>query len=149
MENSSYEIIDKMELPHTKVELRSDHIIQFFYGDNIQYSMKEAQELEDVVIKISKGSVYMSLRIAGKYSDIDMDVMTYLSKGRGTLFTLADAFVISSFSQKILGNFYLRINKPVQPTKFFNDIKEAEGWLKSLNMQELQQTHKIKTQHLV
>ncbi len=141
MAETSYKIIETVQLPHTKIELRDDGIIQFFYGDHVQYTMIEAKELEDAVEKITKGIVHKSLRIAGNFSNIDLEVMKYLSRGRGTLYTLADSFVIHSFAQKILANFYLRINKPILPTKFFNKVSEADAWLKSLNNQKLEVAH--------
>ena len=140
----TYKIIETVRLTHTKIELRDDGIIQFFYGDHIQYTMTEAKELEAVVEKITKGVTHKSLRIAGKFSNIDMEVMRYLSRGRGALFTLADSFVIHSMPQKLLANFYLKINKPVLPTKFFTEIAEADKWLQSLDKEELQRMHKLK-----
>jgi hypothetical protein len=141
---TTYKIIDTLELPHTKIELRDDGIIQFHYGHHVQFTMHETMELEAAVEKMTKGVTHKSLRIAGKFTNVDMEVMKYLSRGRGTLFTLADSFVIYSLAQKILANFYLRINKPVLPTKFFNKVEEAEAWLKSLDNEELQRMHKLK-----
>lgn len=143
-EQPSYKIIERLKVAHTKVELRDDGIIQFFYGDNITYTMKETEELENAVIKITKGVVHKSLRIAGKFSNIDIEVMKYLSRGKGTLFTLADSFVLHSMAQKLLANFYLKINKPVLPTKFFTEITEADQWLQSLDKEELKRMHKLK-----
>jgi hypothetical protein len=143
-EQPSYKIIEKLDLAHTKIELRDDGIIQFFYGDNINYTMKETEELENAVAKITNGVVHKSLRVAGKFSNIDIEVMKYLSRGRGTLFTLADSFVLHSMPQKLLANFYLKINKPVLPTKFFTKINEADKWLQSLDQEELERMHKLK-----
>jgi hypothetical protein len=144
MKNTSYKIIDKLELPHTKVELRDDGIIQFFYGDNKEYTMDETHELEAAVETLTKGITHMSLRIAGKYTSVDTEIMKYLSRGRGTLFTLADAFVIHSLAQKILANFYLQINRPILPTRVFNKVEEAEAWLLSLDKEDLARRHKLK-----
>jgi hypothetical protein len=33
-------------------------------------------------------------------------------------------------AQRILANFYIKINKPERPTKFFNDKDEAVNWIK-------------------
>ncbi|MGZ3865725.1 MAG: DUF7793 family protein [Bacteroidia bacterium] len=142
--STNYKIIDKLVLPHTRIELRDDGIIQFFYGDHIEYTMKETEELERAVEKMTGGVTHKSLRIAGKFSNLDVDVMKYLSRGRGTLFTLADSFVLQSLAHKIIANFYLRINKPVLPTRFFNKLEEAEAWLQSLDNEELQRMHKLK-----
>jgi hypothetical protein len=44
---------------------------------------------------------------------------------------VADAFVIDSLAQRILGNFYLKFNKPQFPTRFFNSKEEALIWLEA------------------
>ncbi len=144
MSTAGYKIIDKHELPQTKVELRDDGIIQFFYDENTEYTMDHTKALEAVVEKLTKGVTHMSLRIAGKYTSMDTELMKYLSRGRGTLFTLADAFVIHSLAQRILANFYLHINKPILPTKVFNKVEEAEAWLLSLDKEDLARRHKLK-----
>jgi hypothetical protein len=138
-----HSIIKKENLPHTVIELRDDGIIQFFYGDYVFYNSKIAQEVENAVMSITKGQVYMSLRIAGNQSGIDLKVMRYLSRGRGCLFTLADAFVIKSLLQRVLARIYMGVTKPYVPTKFFKKTEEAEAWLKSLNINELKQIHKL------
>ena len=139
-----YKIIEKMEVHNTRVELRDDGIIQFFYADNMEYTMAETHELETAVEAMTKGVTHMSLRIAGKYTTVDTELMKYLSRGRGTLFTLADAFVIHSPAQKILANFYLHINRPILPTKVFNKVEDAEKWLLSLDKEDLARKHKLK-----
>jgi hypothetical protein len=42
----------------------------------------------------------------------------------------ADAFVIYSLPQKLVGNFYLKVNKPPVPTRFFKTPEEAIRWLR-------------------
>ena len=48
--------------------------------------------------------------------------------------TLADALVINSLAHKILANFYMKMNKPVKPTKIFTSQKKAVDWLKNLKL---------------
>ena len=36
----------------------------------------------------------------------------------------------NNLALKLVGNFFIGINKPVVPTKFFSDKKKAEEWLK-------------------
>ena len=140
---NSYKILDCIQLKHTKIELRSDDIIQFFYGDHIHFTLDEAQELEDAVKQITKGTTYKSLRIAGEYSSLDIGVMKYLSRGKGSLYTLADAFIIHSLPQRILANFYIKVQQPYVPTAFFSKVSEAEAWLHSLDAQKLSDIHQL------
>lgn len=136
-------ILASCEVAETKIELRDDGIIQFFYG-NIEYTMKEARLLEAAVAKLTDGVTRMSLRVADRNSSMDVEVMKYLSTGRGTLFTLADAFVIHSVTQKVLANFYLHIIRPVLPTRVFTNYVDAETWLLSLDQEDLHRRHKLK-----
>lgn len=140
----TYKIVEIVHVRGAEIILRSDGILQFNYGAEAEYTMEDAPELEAAVDRITKGEVHKCLRVAGQFTSVDTEVMKYLSKGRGTLFTLADAFVIHSTAQRILANFYLNINKPVLPTKMFTNIVEAEKWLQSLDQKELERKHKLK-----
>lgn len=138
-----YKILHTEEVEQTRIELCDDGIIQFFYG-NIEYTLKEAKVIEAAVDRITHNTPHKSLRIAAQYSSMDMEVMKYLSRGRGALFTLADAFVITSVAQRILGNFYLNIVRPTLPTKIFTHVTAAEDWLLSFDDEELRRQHKLK-----
>ena len=142
-DKATYRIIKKVDLPHTKIELRDDDVIQFFYGDYVHYNTKIAQEVEDVVIQMIEDKTYVSLRIAGRQSSISLKLMDYLSRGRGCLLTLADAFVIQSFIHRVLAKIYLKFSKPYVPTRFFENVTDAETWLKSLDKNMLKSNHKL------
>ena len=60
----------------------------------------------------------------------DIILLSKLSQNEYNPYSKADAFVLNSIAQKILANFYVKINKPERPTKFFNDADEALIWLK-------------------
>lgn len=44
----------------------------------------------------------------------------------------AVALFSNELAMKILGNLYIKINRPEVPTKFFTDKKKGEEWLRSL-----------------
>jgi hypothetical protein len=44
----------------------------------------------------------------------------------------AVALYSKNFSLKLLGNLYIKINKPIVPTRLFDDRKKAEEWLRGL-----------------
>ena len=60
----------------------------------------------------------------------DVLLLSKLSQNEYNPYSKADAFVLNSIAQKILANFYVKINKPERPTKFFNNADEALIWLK-------------------
>lgn len=62
------------------------------------------------------------------FSDVDPEMRKQRATHQGTEFSLSDAIVISNLPQKMLGDFYLRFNKPVRPTKFFFSLDKAVEW---------------------
>lgn len=60
-----------------------------------------------------------------------------MATDESTQFSIVEAYVISSLAHKILGNFYMRMNKPSVPTRFFTEIKIAEEWLNTYRPSDL------------
>lgn len=127
--NRTYEILDELILPHTHLKLRSDGIVQIQYPDDFSFHLKESIESVNAIGEITKGVPHLILKIAGKYTTVDKECREHVAKGDGARFSIAEAFIIHSMAHKIVGNFYLRVEKPQVPTKMFNNIPEAEDWL--------------------
>lgn len=56
----------------------------------------------------------------------------YYAKNELNKYRLADAFVVNSFYIQSLTNFYLRVKKPIVPSKMFNDLESAKKWINFL-----------------
>ena len=70
------------------------------------------------------------LVLCSEHATTNSELLKTISKNINNPYSKADAFVIKSMAQKILANFYIKINKPERPTKFFNDKDDAINWLK-------------------
>ncbi len=75
---------------------------------------------------------YLNLFEFEDNSEVDNEVRDWAAIKSGNHYTIADAFVIKNFAQKILTNFYLRFNKPQKPSKVFNNTGDAINWLLSI-----------------
>ena len=69
------------------------------------------------------------LVLCSEHATTDTELLKTISKNANNPYSVADAFVIKSMAQKILANFYIKINRPERPTKFFNNKEEALIWL--------------------
>jgi hypothetical protein len=76
------------------------------------------------------GSKIPMLISGGQYSTTNTETLKYISINENMPYSKCAAFIVSSISQKLLGNFYLKIYKPQRPTKFFNNKTDAITWLK-------------------
>ena len=93
-----------------------------FTVDDLKLLVNEQKENFNVKLPV--------LILCNEFSSTNLELMLAVSKNENNPYSKADAFVIKSLAQKILANFYLKINKTERPTKFFNKKEEALDWLK-------------------
>ena len=123
--------INKIELSHSEVILREDGILQIVVKDNVDVGIEECIELTNAFQALIGKKKVPLLHVVGNYVNMDKEAREYSASEAGLRYSIAEAFVINSLPNKIIANFYMRINKPSVPTKFFGSIREAEEWLKN------------------
>ena len=98
---------------------------------------KKVQTVEDQkVLRTIIGSMTNQQRIPilhtfDQFSLPSKEVRNFWASNDTCLYSKADAFIISSLGQKIMGDFYLKIEKPSRPTKLFSNKAKAIEWLKN------------------
>ena len=112
-----------------EASLRSDGVIQFVVPANTYVKLPGVVEAIEAIRECGSGKRYPLLIIAGKDATMDTAAMSYMAKKTAETSTIALACHIESISQKLLGNFYLKFNKPVKPTRIFTKMEDALEWL--------------------
>lgn len=110
------------------------HIHEYGFYE-IVVNEKEEFKIEDLKNLVAAqlelgGFILPVLVLCSEHATTDAELLNTLSKNINNPYSKADAFVIKSMAQKILANFYIKINKPERPTKFFNNKEDALIWLK-------------------
>lgn len=124
-------IISKTELTSATISLRSDGIILYSIKDNITISAKDSNEMVNAAGKLGDYQKHPILIVGGKHTLADKEAREFGASKEGTKYAVAVAFVLKSLAQKILGNAYLKINKPIVPTTLFDSEEKAIEWLKT------------------
>lgn len=102
---------------------------EIIVNENEEFKVEDLEKL--VASQLELGGFKLPvLVLCSEHATTDIDLLKTLSKNINNPYSKADAFVIKSMSQKILANFYIKINKPERPTKFFNNKEDAIIWLK-------------------
>jgi hypothetical protein len=125
------EIIDKVELPASVVSLRSDGIIEFALKSNTTLNISDAKSIVDATEKLGGGKKFPLLISAGNFTLVDTEVRYYAASPEANRFTIASGIVVNNLAQKLLGNAYIKFNKPPTPTRLFTKEEEAVKWLKT------------------
>jgi hypothetical protein len=109
--------------------LRSDGLLLLEVDEDTNTTEVIVKEAIEAIGKTAKGKCYPLLVISGKNTTIETAAMEYISKEGINPHSTAVAFLISSISQKLLGNFYLSFNRPKKPTRMFTSVDDAVAWL--------------------
>ena len=128
------DVIKEIVVEQGKIALRADGIIEIHSTDHFEYDVKHVLENYDYIKKLKTTEKALILNVVGYNATMTKEVREYVAKGYHQSFIKAEAFVIKSLAHKLLANFYLKINKPIVPTGFFNSKVDAEKWLKILSI---------------
>ncbi|GAA4841844.1 hypothetical protein [Algivirga pacifica] len=129
--NNVRNIIKKSETQFAEIYL-SDGILFYDYKPMNELSLKVAEECVQDRILFSNKTTYPCLFNIQSVKEVSKDARDYLAN-EGNQYILASAIVISSPIVKMLANFFIRVNKPKNPTKIFTDEVNAVEWLNQFN----------------
>ena len=111
------------------VELIDNSYYKVIVFENQEFTTEDLKKLVEAQKKNNE-LILPVLVFCENNAQADAVLLAKLSKNKNNPYSKADAFIINSLAQKILANFYVKINKPERPTKFFDKEDEALEWLK-------------------
>jgi hypothetical protein len=103
-------------------------IVYFVYKENASIDLQAAKQIVEDRIRFQKQvdfPIYCDIRGMKR---ADKAARDFLAK-EGSSYTKGVAIIVDSPMTKIIGNFYLGLNKPTTPTKMFTDKEEALEYL--------------------
>ncbi|MBP8033341.1 MAG: hypothetical protein KAZ71_02020 [Bacteroidia bacterium] len=119
----------KITFPNFEVEINDFGFYKVSVNESEEFTVEDLTKLVSAQNEFG-GEKLPVLVLCAEHASTNSELLTAISKNKNNPYSKADAFVIKSMAQKILANFYIKINKPERPTKFFNDKEEAINWLK-------------------
>ena len=125
-------IIHNLDLETSEVNFRSDGIVNLSIKPNKSLTGEDTKKMIEHIGRIGNGKKFPLLITTGQYSLADKDAREYGATEAGNKYTIAAAIVVKSLAQKLLGNAYIKINKPLAPNKLFTDENKAIDWLKTV-----------------
>ncbi|MFI5203224.1 MAG: hypothetical protein ACHQF2_01920 [Flavobacteriales bacterium] len=115
--------------PFFSLWLRSDGIAQMNTADDVYFTMKETRDFLAALKEITGGTPHLILKVPGTHASLDNESRSFMATKEALQYSIAEGVVIRNLAQRILGNFYLKFDKPKKPVKLFTSIPEAEKWL--------------------
>ena len=111
---------------------RKDGIVQIQFKKGFEGELEDSKRMVKHFELLSPGKKAKVLAIYAENNLFSKEVREYVAGPEVGRIVEADALVIIGTAQKIIGNFYMQVNKPSRPTKLFTSKEEALRWLHGL-----------------
>ena len=126
-----------MKTIETKTEiitLRNDGIVHCIAKNGISIELEDAKENILAIAKISPKLPKPVLVDIRQSSGASKEARKYFGSDEVAVVQSAVALLVDSGLSKLLGNFFVGLNKPIFPLKLFTNEQEALNWLKSISI---------------
>ena len=120
----------KIELSTYTTWMGDDGIARTKVKPMSDITIKEAKENSIAVNSLYEGKTFPLLVDSREIRSISKEARDHFSMNNRESHVIAFAIVIDSPLSKIIGNFFMGLNKPRVPTHLFNSEKDAVKWLK-------------------
>lgn len=116
--------------PTVRLRLLSCGIVYYTYLPNSEVDVKDHQINHDALIElVGKEQKHPLLIDADAFINVTPEARKLVRKLESIVPISARAMIISSLGQRILVSFYIKIQKPIVPTKIFDNYEDGIQWL--------------------
>ena len=121
-------VLKTLQTRAANVHLQDDGMLYIDVFPKAEITKKDAEEILDAIVRVSDGIRYPLLIDGNSISSVDRDSRKLFS---GTTAVSAVALAVGTPLGKIIGNFFIGLNKADMPFKLFTSKTEAFEWLEA------------------
>lgn len=124
-------ILDKIKTVIGNISFQEEGIIRYEIDGIDEITKDNLIEYFEVIQNLGNGKSFCNLVLLNKFVSVGSEARKVAASEENNRYTIADAFVTDSVALKLVGNFYMRYDKPVRPTKLFTNEEDALTWLRT------------------
>ena len=98
--------------------------------EDSEIDMEESKENFEATLKITEGKRFAALVDACVPVQVSPEARAFSAKKEMQENLIAQAIVVNTLANRLIGNFIINFNKPHSPTKLFSDRETALAWLR-------------------
>jgi hypothetical protein len=132
------EIVTQISNTRFEIRLLESGIIENVIKEGVHVERQDVQELKEMNQNLAGGEKYAVLISPHYLSTFSKEARELTASFDFAIDTVASAIIADNMGHRIVGEFYLQVNKPHINTKLFTNKDEAVDWLR----EQLQLTKK-------
>ncbi len=125
-----------LETENLIVSVLEEQIYHLFVKDFCSVTYADATEaavgLEEYCVKNNINKIGMNLIEFGHGATADQAVREYASTKEANNRSNGSAILVKNFAQQLIGDYYLKFNHPLYPTKVFYKKEKALAWIREM-----------------
>lgn len=94
-----------------------------------EIELADALQNHEAKKQLTKKDKFLSLVDGRVNLSVSREARAFAAQSKSDERAIASAFIITSTANKLIGNFYINVNKPSVPTKLFSTEEKALEWL--------------------
>lgn len=129
-ENNNYPFTKEIVTNTVRIRLLTNDIIHYTFLPNSEVNEIEHQLNHNALFELVDSSKKYPVLIDGDdFANVTPEGRKLIRQLEPLIPISARAIVIKILGQRILANFFIRFQKPMIPTKIFNNYEDALNWL--------------------
>lgn len=123
-----------VETPCAKVMRDTEGFVRAVINPQAEMTLKDVQEITKARAEVSDNKKHAMLVNLGTIKSVSQDGRRFATSREVSDITMAVALLIGSPVSRVIGNFFIGLNKPSFPVKIFTAEAAAVAWLKEFNV---------------
>ena len=121
----------------------TNRILKVILFKNTKKTFSPFVERAEISKQLTKGEKHFVLVDARANINSLKDVLSFSVKKNETEKSIARAYIVKSFANKVIGNAFLSLRKTTIPTRLFSNEKEATSWFDNMIYLTEMNNHKM------
>jgi len=129
----SHNFIKQSETKEVVVSLRHDGILHVYIKPGAEINVDAHNRMNEAINELTDSPRPFVFE-SGEFSSVTKEARTKAKSEEATSMATATAIVVVNLGQRILADYYYKINKPTIPIKIFKNLDQATKWLTEYHM---------------
>ncbi len=121
-----------IESEHYLIKIHDNDFTEYMIKDGVMYNESVARHTKNALEKYKKSAKFYVLAEGQNFFRVTKGARKLGADKEFSNHLAAVAFYSTNVSLSLLGELYIKINKPAVTTKLFTNRENAEEWLRSL-----------------
>lgn len=129
--------VRRVETDEAIVALRNDHIVHVYYKPHTEITVELQHRMLEIFNELTGKKKHFFIFEAGEFCSVTSDARENAIQMEDKTPVGATAVVVGNYAQKLIADFYYRINKPKRPYIVVWKFNKGIEWLKNLQTEAL------------